>query len=570
MINNNNQIKILALGGQDERGKNLYCIEFNDKILIFDLGSSHPDSIKNILGVSYVVANIEYLKQNVKKIKGIFITKINEWSSGAFKYVINNLGGNIPVYSSELSANVILSKEKCKIQPKIIALKPKDIIKIQDIKVEAFSTTTCFPYSLGYAIHTPIGTIIYTGDYIFDMDANNIFSTDLKYLAQIASRSKILLLMSDASSSSRIGYTAPFHKAKKYIKKELLSTIGRIILVCFNEDIYRIIELLSCINDNNIQVGIDDKILLDIFKFMYIKNDLNFYRSDLIKNTSLLKKNKKSIIIINGTRKTLYNKVVKITSGDDDKLVINENDVVILSTSPEPGSELNYANVLDELSRTEAKVITLNSANVYNINPSFEDVKMMTNIFKPKYFMPVRSLYKEFIKANLAAIEAGVKPENTILIKNGDLLIIDNKEAKVISNTIDPAFIGDVFITSFHNYLNDFNPTILKERKNLATDGVLIIGASIYATTKLLYSLVDVQLRGVLYINNYARLTEDIKQIVKDKIEEYKNYCDCEKVEYDLKELKKTIRYSLNSYNKKNIGKRPTILTFINEINETD
>ncbi len=550
-----NDIKISALGGQDERGKNLHFIEIDDSIFIFDVGSSHPS--KGILGVNYIIPNFDYLKTNVKKIKGIFITKINDTSCGGLNFLLNEL--DVPIYSSELSS-LVMNKSIVKRKRKFHALKPRDVIKFKNIKIEAFSTTTCFPYSLGYAIHTSIGTIIYTGDYIFDNDINTPFNTDIMHLSEIKKRSNILLLMSDASSASRKGFTSPNHKARKYISDCIKISKGRIILVCFSEDVYRIIELLATIDMDDIEIGIKDSILTDTFKFLLLNSNLSIDNSNRIKNIIDVKNLKKSIIIVSGTKEILYNKVIKIATGNDSKLDIQENDTIILSTPPSPGSELNYANVLDELARTDANVITLNDKKVWNMNASYEDIKMMNNIFRPKYFMPVRSLYKDFIKANNAVIEAGFDKKNTILLDNGDILTLTKNNYKIAKNKIS---VGDIFANNSIN--EDIASTVLDERRRLSTDGVLIVGATIDKHTKICVSTIDTQMRGVIYIKDFSVVSKDIQNIVEDKLNEKQREFQ-ETKKYVNNDVVKEIISALKNFMRKKIGKMPIIFTIINEI----
>ncbi len=548
-------IKIIALGGQDERGKNLYCIEASNGIFVFDAGSVHPS--KGILGINYVIPNFNYLKKNVKKIKGIFITKVNDNCSGALYFILKEL--NVPVYVSELSLFIL--KKSFKFKANLIVVREREVINFKENKVEIFLTTTSSPYSLGFALHTKIGTVIFTGDYIFDAEISSLFKTDISHLSEIAKRSKILLLMSDSSSANRISYTSPNHRAVNYIKNYVESSKGRIILVCFSEDIYRIIELLSVVNINNFEIGIRDSILIDTFKFLLLNSSIKIENSNQIKNIINIKNINKSIIIISGTRETLYNKIIKIAAENDSEIEISETDTIILSTPPMPGSELNYANVLDELARTNAKVIDLTDKKVWNMNASYEDIKLMTSIFSPKLFMPVRSLYKDFIIAKNAAINAGVNLENVIIAENGDLITIDKFSKFKIKKKYTT--VGELFTNN--NIKQDVASTVLNERRKLSTDGVLIVGAMIDKKTKLLCSTIDTQLRGVIYIKDFSEMSKKIQDIIENILKEEQRNFQLNK-NFSIIDVQKNIRNNLYSYIRKTTGKLPIILVSINEI----
>lgn len=383
---------------------------------------------------------------------------------------------------------------------------------------------------------------------------------DIKHLSEIARRTNILLLMSDASSAKRISFTSPNHKSINYIERFVKVSKGRIILVCFSEDIYRIIELLSAININDVEIGISDPFLIDTFKFLLLNSNLVIENSNQIKNINEITNIDKSIIIVSGTRETLYNKIIKIAAENDPEIEILESDIIILATPPVPGSELNYANVLDELARTNANVVDLNDKKVWNMNASYEDIKMMTNIFSPKYFMPVRALYKDFVIANRAAIAGGVNEKNTIIADNGDLITISKNLVKVKKNFIE---VGNLFANS--NINQDVASTVLNERKRLSTDGVLIVGAMINRHTKALASTIDTQLRGVIYIKDFIAVSKEIQTIVENSLKEEQSTFQNNK-QFSLMDVQKNIRNNLYTYMRKNMGKLPIILVSISEI----
>ncbi len=549
-------INIIALGGQDEIGTNLYSVEINNSIFVFDVGAAKPP--KQILGVNYTLADFSYLKTNQNKIKGIFITKISEYSSGGLNYISNQI--NCPIYSSEFSIfilNKLLSKKV-----KLISIHEKEVLKFNNIRIEAFRTSSCFPYSLGFAIHSDIGSIIYTGDYMFNNN-DDLFYTDYKHLNEIAKKHQILLLMSDSSSAGRKGYTAPKHEAKKYIYPYIKSSSSRLILVCFTEDVYRIIEFLSMNDLKDKEIGIQDNILMDMFKFLLLNSDLPIKNSSQIKSIKDVKNIDNSIIIVSGNQENIYDNIIKIANGSSPYLEINKNDTVILSTPPTPGSELNYANVLDELARTLAKVISLQSSHVWNMNASSEDIKMMYQILKPKYFMPIRALYKDMSKANEAILESGIKTNALIMVDNGDQVSLSSNSFTIKRKAIK---VGKEFANNNSNKQNDdMNSIVLDERKQLSTEGVLIIGVTIDKHTKLSVSTIDTQMRGVVYIKNFQTLSARIQTIVNDKLLAYNNIYK-ENKEYSLIDVRKDIRYSLYSFMRKEIGKTPIILTFLNEI----
>lgn len=357
------RINFFALGGLDERGKNLYCIEVEQEIFIFDAGTKNPE--RGILGIDVVIPNFDYLKDNRARIKGIFITKSSDECSEAITYILKEL--SLPVYGSSLTCNIlkfhlqrfkVRGKEEC-----FHVINAKDVLNFGLCKIEIFSTTTNMPNSFGFVLNTPDGSIIYIGSYIFDAKADPNFSTDLQHLNKIVSQNKMLLFLSEASSASRRDYTAPNHKIKNYIEYAVKEAEGRIIFACFDQDLHKISELFDLVRENNISVGIYGQTLLESLKVLSDNKKLNFTGINL-KALQEVVKEKKSLIIITGSGERLYSRLIKIASENDDILDIKESDTIILATPPNPGSELNHANVLDELARTVAKIIALSDKKI--------------------------------------------------------------------------------------------------------------------------------------------------------------------------------------------------------------
>lgn len=553
------KINFFALGGLDERGKNLYCIDIEKNIFIFDAGTKNPE--RGILGIDVVIPNFDYLKNNFAKIKGIFITKPSDECSEAITYILKEL--SLPIYGSYLTCNILkfhLQRFKVKWKEECFnIINSKDIINFDLCKIEVFSTTTNMPNSFGFALHTPDGIIIYTGDYIFDAKADYNFATDLQHLNKIISKNNVLLFLSEASSASRRDYTAPNHKIKNYIEQAVKETKGRIILACFDQDLHKINELFDLVRKNNISVGIYGQTLLESLKVLSNNKKLNFSGINL-KGLQEAVKEKKSLIIVTGSGERLYSRLIKIAYGNDDILDIKESDTIILATPPNPGSELNHANVLDELARTVAKTIALSDKKVWTMTASYEDIKLMSSIIKPKYFIPVKGLYKDFVQAKMAVIEAGINSENIFIIDNGEVIEFINGKYIKKNNKIKTS---DLYVDGIG--VGDIGAVILNERKQLATDGVVIVGVSIDSKTKELISLIDTQMRGVIYIQENNDIFRKMQKVIIEIINKYHKKNISGNI-YDINEVKNEIRLIISLFVKAETGKSPIILVIVNEI----
>ncbi|AGM24766.1 ribonuclease J [Spiroplasma chrysopicola] len=553
------KINFFALGGLDERGKNLYCVEVDQDIFIFDAGTKNPE--RGILGIDVVIPNFDYLKENKQRIKGIFISKPSDECSEAITYILKELP--LQVYGSDLTCSILnFHLQRFKVRGKEELFTPisaKQIIDFGQCQIEVFLTTTSMPNSFGFALHTPDGTIIYTGDYMFDAKADTNFSTDLQHLQSIVAKQKILLFLSEATAASRQDYTAPNHKINIYVERAVKEAKGRIILACFDQDLHKISELFDLVRENNISAGIYGQTLLEALKVLRENKKMNLDGINLVPLHEAVSQ-EKSLIIVTGSGERLYSRLIKIAGGNDDILDIKETDMIILATPPTPGSELNHANVLDELARTVAKTIALSAKKVWTMNASFEDVKLMTSIIKPTYFIPVKGLYKDFVWAKTAAIEAGVNPENIFLCDNGENVeFVDGTFAKK-TNRIKTA---DLYVDGIG--VGDIGAVVLNERKQLATDGVVIVGVSVDSKTKEIASLIDTQMRGVIYIQENNDIFKKMQKIITDIVEKHHGRAVAGEM-YDINEVKNEIRSVLATFVKTETGKTPIILAIVNEI----
>lgn len=589
------KIKVFALGGLDERGKNLYVVEVNEKIFVFDAGIRLPE--REILGIDIIIPDYTYLKENKQRIKGIFISKPADDAFGALPYILKDFNKDksnhkVPIFASKLTDFMIRQKlerfrfinqnEIC-----IKTIEPNEKINFDNINVETFKTTTSIPGSLGFVltINNPeekkqlVERIVYTGDYIFDGEYRNDFATDIPHLASVA-KNEVLLLISEASCAIRKNFTAPNHKIQRIIEPILKEAPGRIIVACYDQDLYRVSEVLDAIQETDAKrkVAVYGVTLYDILLKVNDLNAFNINKSQLI-NLAQTVGIKDTVIIVTGTGERLFLKMNKIAVGNDDYLKLEPQDTVILATPPIPGNELAHASLLDELARTDVKVISISEKQVWSLNASYEDIKLMVNIIQPKYFLPVKGLYKDFVAAQQAAISAGVLDNNALIHDNGEVITFEN--GKLIDNFVKTTFnrpslisdknfhtikstpnlikTGDVYVDGIG--VGDIGAIVINERKQLQRDGVLITGVTINRKTKEIISLIDAQMRGVIYLTNNEGMLKNLQKIIINVIEKYKV-----SNAFSINEVKNKMRNDLQDYIKKETGKLPMILTVINEI----
>lgn len=588
------KIKVFALGGLDERGKNLYIVEVNDKIFVFDAGIRLPE--REILGIDIIIPDYTYLKENKKRIQGIFISKPSDDAFGALPYILKDFNKikpeyKVPIFTSKLTDFMIKQKlERFRFisQNEIIikTIEPKQKVSFANVTIETFKTTTSIPGSLGFVLTVNNGEnnvvkekIVYTGDYIFDGEHRNDFTTDIQRLASISDKNKVLLLISEATCANRKSFTAPKHKIQSIIEPVLKEAPGRVILACYDQDLYRVSEILNAIKetDSKRKIAVYGATLYDILLKVNDLNAFNIDKSHII-NLAQTIGTKDTVIIVTGSGERLFMRMNKIAIGNDDYLKLESEDTIILATPPIPGNELAHAALLDDLARTDVKVINISEKQAWSLNASYEDIKLMVNIIEPQYFLPVKGLYKDFVAAQAAAIDAGVLHNNALIHDNGEVITFDN--GKLVDNYVKQNLIrssrsndkhannktienliktGDIYVDGIG--VGDIGSIVINERKQLQRDGILITGVTISRKTKEIVSLIDAQMRGVVYLTNNEEMLKKLQNIIINVIEKYKT-----NNAFSLSEVKTKMKNDLQDYIKKETGKLPMILTVVNEI----
>ncbi|WP_339022517.1 ribonuclease J [Spiroplasma endosymbiont of Crioceris asparagi] len=555
-------IKFFALGGQDERGKNLFCVEINKEIYVFDCGIKYPE--KSVLGIDMVTPNFTYLKDNSPRVKGVFISNPSIYNAGGVGYFLKDLP-NVPIYCSEVAVEVLkerMMKSKIRYNDSSFkVIKHKDIIKFKETSVHIFRVTASFPNTFGFSLPTENGTIIYMGDYMIQANNEASFEADTLW-ARDQIKSEVLAFIGDSEYANRMDFTTPNHKIERFISSHMKNLKKRLVIGIFEEDVYKMYEIIRLAKESGRKVAIYGKTLLKIIQNKTVQEELDLKPSDIIK-TSEVSKYPDCVIIINGTGDILYSRLDKMANDGDESITFDENDTIILAVAPMPGVEKRHAQTLDELARTNAELISLSDKAIWSMRASYEDIKLMVNIFKPKYFIPVKGLYKNFLCAEKAAIEAGIFSKNVMILKNGqtlklskDRLVYENEKIKVNDVYVNVVGVGDV------------SSIVLNERKQLSTNGILVVGVNVDSKTKEIASLIDIQMRGLVYIFEDSPIFKIMQKQVIDIIAKHTELFKKTPKEYDQENLKKEINLKIGQIVKTETGKKPIILVVINELEE--
>lgn len=547
-----NKIKIFALGGLNEDGKNMYVISVDDSIYVFDAGLKYAN--ESYLGIDYIIPNFNYIKENKKNIKGIFLTNSHEKNYGAITDLIKEIP-DIKIFGTKFTVEVL------KRELEVERINFSNYFEIEPHKQIDFGTSSIFPVALtnsipdtvGYVINTTDGAIFYTGDYLFDQSMLGKYKTDIGKLAYIGKKG-VLCMLGASMYADKEGYTAPNHRITKALKNIFTKSDNRIIFTVFDSDIYRIQEILDQATINNKKVVIMGKALAQVINDAI---DLSYIKFDKTQIGDLRNINDKDIIIITSNeRQKPYSTIERIVNGYDKFIKIKPTDAIVLGEAPGIGYEKKSAYVMDGIAKQGASFYDLSSKEYLLTSASSEDIMLMLNLINPKYYIPVRSEYRYQFHNKEIALKSGMKDENVILSKNGDIIEFIDGERKLSEESVN---VGEIAIDG--DSVDDIGVLVLKDREVLSTDGMLIITTSIDKKSKNLLTEPEITSRGFIYVKDNTDIIEECKKITKEIFNQNKasNFIDYNKVKNEVRD--KVGKYLFNQ-----TQSNPMIITVIAEI----
>lgn len=544
---------MFSLGGLDENGKNMFIIEIDKNIFVFEAGLKYADEMT--LGIDYIIPNINYLKETKKRIRGIFLTHAHDENIGALSDIIPELG-DISIYASKYTIGVVRKEfETYHINTNNLKeLKAHVPIDIKGIKIFPVSLSHSAPDNFGYALYTKDGVIFYASDFVIDPIMKGPYRTDIGKLAYIG-KQNVLCLLTESCYADKEGFTSPKHRIGSLIRETLNTAEGRIIFNVADTHLYRIQELLTEVAKTNKKIVIMGKRLKSIIDTA-IEDKYLTINKNIIGDLSNI--NDKNVVILNANEKEKpYYNIMKIASGYDKFIKLTEEDTVFLAIPIYENREKTYYHLLDELSKSKAKVVTLSPKKYLSHHASSEDLMTMIDLMNPKYYFPIRGEYKNQVQNATVATLAGIPKENILLKENGDVVTIENGKLK---ENFDRVVSGSILIDG--NSSDDIGEVVLKDREILSDNGIMIISVTLSKQTKEILSGPEVLTRGFVYVKDSYELINEIKKLSEEII--IKNTKGNKYIEYN--KVKNVIRDELSKYLIKETGNKPMIITVIQEI----
>lgn len=550
---NQKALSIFPLGGVGEIGKNMYVIKYGDDIVVIDSGLKFPE--EDMLGIDIVIPDITYLLENKDKVRGILITHGHEDHIGGLSYVLKHL--NVPVYATKLTLGLIEGKLKeagILSEAKLNLINNKSEVKLGCMIASFFKTNHSIPDSVGICLETPEGNVVHTGDFKFDQTPVNNSVADLAKMATIGERG-VVALLSDSTNAERPGYTGSEREVGLAIQDVFHRAQGRIVLATFASNVHRIQQVIDAAALNNRKVTIVGRSMVNVVSVSSELGYLNIPEGMLIEPEEINKFPVERVVILStGSQGEPMSALSRMARSSHRKVDILPGDTVILAANPIPGNEKLVARVIDQLYRIGADVVYGRHIHVSG-HGSAEELKLMLNLMKPKYFIPIHGEFRMLRRHAQLAEQCGVRSENIFLVDNGDSVEISNGNArygpKVHSGIvlIDGLGVGDV------------GNIVLRDRKLLSQDGILVVVVTLSKQDGTIMSGPDIISRGFVYVRESEELLDEANKIVAQTL----NRCVEEKVN-EWSSLKTNVRDSLGKFLYEQTRRRPMILPIIMEV----
>jgi ribonuclease J len=547
------EVRIFAMGGLGEIGKNMYCVEVEDEILIIDCGVKFPED--EMFGIDLVIPDVTYLIENQHKIKAMVLTHGHEDHIGGIPYVLKQI--HCPIYGGRLTLGLVkakLEEHRMQNEVELITVNEDTVIPLTHMKVSFFRTNHSIPDSYGIAIETPEGTVVHTGDFKFDMTPVGA-STEYAKIARIGS-GDVLALLSDSTNAERPGFTMSERAVGEGIMEVVSKARGRIILATFASNVHRLQQVVEAAMAYNRKVAVIGRSMEKAFLIGMELGYIQMPEGMLIDIKTIDNYADNEILIIcTGSQGEPMAALTRIASGSHRNVQIYPDDTVIISASPIPGNTLNVYRTIDKLFRAGANVI---HGSVFDIHTSghgsSEELKLMLNFIRPRYFVPIHGEYRMLKTHAKLAQQVGMDESNIFIMDNGDVLCCTRESAH-----LEKVPAGIVLIDG--SGIGDVGNIVLRDRKHLAEDGLMVVVVSVDMKNFKILTGPDIVSRGFVYVRGSESLIQEATERVRAKLTEA-----LDRKTKEWSELKSQINEVLKPFIYEKTGRNPMILTILMEV----
>jgi ribonuclease J len=557
LTTNQNTLSIFALGGVNEIGKNMYVVQYGDEIVVIDCGGMFPD--ESLLGIDLIIPDVSYLEENRDKIKALIVTHGHEDHIGGIPYFFKKI--NVPIYATRFTLGLIelkLEEHRLKGDTKLIAIDADTRLEFGEIGVSFFKVSHSIPDCLGIVFHTPEGNVVHTGDFKFDLTPANNQNSDIHKMAEIG-QNGVLVLISESTNAERKGFTPSEQMVANHLMEAFLKADGKIFVSTFASNVNRVQQVVEACIKTNRKLALLGRSMVNVLEvamergYLSVPEGLVIEASEIEKHAS-----EKIAVLCTGSQGEPNAALARLAAGNYRDASINPGDTVIMAASPIPGNEKAVSRIIDQLFQLGARVI-YGSGSTTGMHVSGhgyqEDLKWMLTLMKPTYFIPIHGEYRMLHHHRQLAESVGVEKGNTFIIRNGDVVDIQGGIARQTRNV--PA--GDIYVDGIS--VGDVGDVVLRDRKQLSEDGMLVIVLTLSKHDGRIIQGPDTITRGFVYVKNSENLLQEINGLVKKSVEELL----VENIrQWNI--IKQTIKKTVGQYLFQQTKRKPMILPIIIEI----
>ncbi|MDH5767654.1 MAG: ribonuclease J [Nitrospirota bacterium] len=549
-----NTLSVIPLGGVEEIGLNMTVFEYGNDIIIVDAGLMFPE--EEMLGVDFVIPDFSYILDNREKVRGIVLTHGHEDHIGALHFLLKEI--DAPVYGTPLTLGLVRSKlrEHHLDDSKLIPVKPRDVINLGVFSVEFIRVTHSIVDGVGLGIQTPVGLVVHTGDFKLDPTPVDGQLMDFHKFAEYGERGTLLFL-SDSTNAEKGGFTFSEKEVRRVFEDIFANAPGRIIIATFASNIHRIQQAIDVAIMYGRKVIMCGKSIVSNAQIALDLGYLNLPQDTWLRLDNLKElKDKEVVVITTGSQGEPMSVLSRIATGEHKIIEIKEGDTVILSARMIPGNERSIGRIINHLFRRGAHVIYEKVSEVHvSGHASKEELKLMLNLVRPKYFMPIHGEYRHLVYHSKLAKKLGIPKENIFILQNGDVIDITQEGASRNGKVSS----GRIFIDG--KGIGDVEDMVLRDRRRLAHDGIVLILLAIEKLTGNIVSGPDIISRGFVFEDASQEIINDVRELVINTLEELDK-----EILTDASLIQAKLRSVLKKYLMNTMGRRPMIMPIIIEV----
>jgi ribonuclease J len=557
-LSNEQSLSIFALGGLNEIGKNMYAIEYRNDIILVDCGNKFPD--ESLLGIDLIIPDITYLLENKEKVRALLVTHGHEDHIGGIPFFLKEI--NVPVYATRFTLGLIelkLKEHKILSETELIEIDDRSNINFNEITVEFFKVTHSIPDCLGIVFNTPEGKVVHTGDFKFDLTpAKQDEQSDIHKMAEIG-KEGVLLLLSESTNAERPGSTPSEQVVGRHVEEAFIKAERKVILATFASNISRVQQVVDAAQKTNRKLALLGRSMINVVEVAIERGYLTVPEGMIIDQQEINKMDPERVAILcTGSQGEPMAALARLSTGNFRGVEILPGDTVIFAAGPIPGNERSVTTIVDNFFALGAKVIygSGSSSGMHVSGHGYsEDLKLMLTLMRPKYVIPIHGEYRMLHQHQLLAESVGVEEGNTFIMNNGDVLEIKDS----IANQTRKIPAGNTYVDGIG--VGDVGDLVLRDRKQLSEDGMLVIVVTMSKTEKRLIGRPDVITRGFVYVSDSEELQKEMNRLITITVNEL-----LESRKYQWNVMKQSIKKTIGQYLFKHTKSKPMILPIIIEI----